>query len=171
MKALRRALVFGLASWCLASGPLCAATALPFESNSLTTFAAAHPGRPVIVHFWGLTCGNCMAELADWGKFAKRNPGALIVFVNWDRRGANDVQINQALDKAGLESLPSYELGRGFEEKLRFAVDRDWMGELPYTRLIASDGAVSTFSGAADFNQLATWLAGETQRSKVTAGR
>ncbi len=135
--------------------------ARPFDAVSLQTAINAHRGRPVIVHFWGLTCGNCMAELKDWGEFARAHPDAALILVNWDQRGARPAQIGPALQKAGLGSAQSLALEDGFEEKLRFTVDHDWMGELPYTRLIGSDGSTTTFSGSADFADLGAWLAKE----------
>lgn len=138
----------------------------PFDAESLKQILDAHKGRPLFVHFWGLTCSNCMAELKDWGAFARAHPNTTVVLVNWDQRGARPAEIGPALHKAGLSSAPSFSLADGFEEKLRFAVDRDWMGELPYTRLIAADGSATAFSGAADFTQLGSWLATQTQVSR-----
>ena len=62
--------------------------ARPFDAASLQQVLDANKAHPVIVHFWGLTCGNCMAELKDWGEFARTHPEATLVLVNWDRRGA-----------------------------------------------------------------------------------
>jgi len=138
-----------------------AAPPRPFDSASWQDLTSTHKGQPMIVHFWGLTCGNCMVEMKDWGQFAAQHPGVQIVFVNWDRRSSDSARIDQALAKAGLGGVASFALADGFEEKLRFAVDHDWMGELPYTRLIASDGTATTFSGAADFTKLSRWLAAE----------
>lgn len=135
-----------------------------FDAESWQTLLASHKGQPVIVHFWGFTCGNCMVELKDWGTFAQRHPGTSIVFVNWDRRGAKPAHIADTLEKAGLGGVGSYTLANGFEEKLRFAVDHDWMGELPYTRLIASDGTRTAFSGTADFTELSKWLDAKPQK-------
>ncbi|MBY0559508.1 hypothetical protein [Hyphomicrobium sp.] len=137
--------------------------ALPFEAESLKQILDAHKGRPLIVHFWGLTCSNCMAELTGWGAFTRAHPDATLVLVNWDQRGARPAEIGPALQKAGLGSVSSFALGSGFEERLRFAVGPDWMGELPYTRLIAGDGSVKAFSGPADFEQLGSWLAKQSQ--------
>jgi len=130
-----------------------------FEAGSLEAIASASKGHPVIVHFWGLTCSNCMAELKDWGAFARAHPEARIVLVNWDQRGGDEKRMVKALGDAGLGGVTSFVLGSGFEEKLRFAVDPGWMGELPYTRLTKSDGSVTTFSGAADFQEINRWLA------------
>ncbi|SFV32134.1 TlpA family protein disulfide reductase [Hyphomicrobium facile] len=138
-------------------------TARPFEADSLKQILDAQKGRPVIVHFWGLTCSNCMAELKDWGAFTRAHPDAMMVLVNWDQRGARPAEISPTLQKAGLGSVSSFVLGNGFEEKLRFAVGQDWMGELPYTRLIAGDGSATAFSGPADFEQLGSWLAKQSQ--------
>jgi thiol-disulfide isomerase/thioredoxin len=131
----------------------------PFDSGSWQEITGAHKGQPVIVHFWGFSCGNCMVELKDWGQFASEHPGTTIVLVNWDHHAAEPDRIAASLAKAGLGGVQSLALSNGFEEKLRFAVDPNWMGELPYTRLIASDGSATAFSGSADFEKLKNWLA------------
>lgn len=158
----RRVAVFLMLVWC-ASSPASAEPPRTFDTASWQALASSHKSGPVIVHFWGFSCGNCMAELADWGKFAQKHPGTAIAFVNWDRRGADPRRIEKALAKSGLEKVESFTLAGGFEEKLRFAVDHDWMGELPYTRLIARDGTVKTFSGTADFDSLSQWLGAAKQ--------
>lgn len=165
-KTVMRAAVAGLLmTISLVSQPARAANAPRlFDGANWQTLASSHKGRPLIVHFWGFTCGNCMVEMNDWGRFAKEHPGVAIAFVNWDRRGADESRIAQALAKAGLGNVQSFVLANGFEEKLRFAVDRDWMGELPYTRLIDSNGKATTFSGTADFKKLSQWLEAETRR-------
>jgi thiol-disulfide isomerase/thioredoxin len=136
-------------------------TARMFDKASWSEVLKTRKGQPLIVHFWGLTCPICIVELKDWGKFAAEHPGTAIVLVNWDRRPEKPKRINAALKKAGLGNLPSLALADGYEEKLRFAVDHDWMGELPYTRLIGRDGKVTTFSGSADFHTLTEWVAKE----------
>ncbi len=160
-----RVVALGLMVLDLMGGLACAPTfagepARAFVATSLAEVADANKGRPVIVHCWGLTCGPCLAELSAWGGFPRTHPDIRMVLVNWDRRGGDAARTAKTLDEAGLGGVPRFALGDGFEEKLRFAVDRDWMGELPYTRLVQRDGTVSTFSGAADFKALDGWLAG-----------
>jgi thiol-disulfide isomerase/thioredoxin len=164
MNSVLRRILFGFVIACFVSGPSIAGEPpRVFDNASWQALLDAHKGQPVIVHFWGFTCGNCMVELKEWGEFAEAHPGAAIAFVNWDRHGADPARIEKTLAKSGLGSVESYTLGKGFEEKLRFAVDHDWLGELPYTRLIAGDGTVTTFSGAADFQHLSAWLGPEKQ--------
>jgi thiol-disulfide isomerase/thioredoxin len=160
---VRRAGIFALGCvllWSGLSAARAAETPRPFEATSLKALFDDNKGRPLIVHFWGLTCGPCLAELSAWGNFLRTHPDTRIVLVNWDRRGGDPARMAKTLDGAGLGGVASFALGDGFEEKLRFAVDRDWMGELPYTRLVQRDGGVTPFSGAADFKMLERWLAG-----------
>lgn len=158
MSAIVRCVATVLMLVCFACGPANAEPPRTFDDASWQALLNSHKGQPVIVHFWGFSCGNCMVELADWGKFARENPGMAIAFVNWDRHGADARRIEKALAKSGLGGVESYTLANGFEEKLRFAVDHDWMGELPYTRLIERDGTAKSFSGTADFESLSQWL-------------
>jgi thiol-disulfide isomerase/thioredoxin len=170
MKGSARILAMMLMLVCSGAGKAAAEPPRVFDSTSWQALLNAHKGQPVIVHFWGFTCGNCMVELDAWGRFAEKHRGAKIAFVNWDRRGADPARIDRALAKSGMGEIESYVLANGFEEKLRFAVDHDWMGELPYTRLISGDGSVTTFSGAADFEQLSKWLEPGNQSRRIRAG-
>lgn len=68
--------------------------ARPFEADSLKQILHTRQGRPLIIHFWGLTCSNCMAELKDWGAFTRAHPDAMLVLVNWDQRGARPAEIS-----------------------------------------------------------------------------
>jgi hypothetical protein len=60
--------------------------------------------------------------------------------------------------RSTLRRAETWTLADDFEQRIRFAIDRDWMGELPRTQLIAQDGSVTTVSGAMDFSKLAAWL-------------
>ncbi len=138
-----------------------AAQASPPRALTLETWPqlqASLQDKPAIVHFWSVTCAICMAELPEWGAFAARNPDLRIVFVNWDRE-PDAARMATMLAKAKLSQVESWMIAEDFEEKLRFAIDREWMGEMPRTRLVAADGSVTSFSGAADFAKLTDWLA------------
>src|SRR5215469_3282256 len=68
----------------LASSSANAAGPSPFVEGSWSQLRDAHKGRPVIVHFWGMTCGPCLAELPKWGEFAQKNNKADLVLVEAD---------------------------------------------------------------------------------------
>ena len=80
------------------------------------------------------------------------------MLINWETRPQPEDRIRNTLAKAGLADAEQWALADDFEQKIRFAIDRDWMGELPRTQLIAPYGSVTTISGATDFAKLAAWL-------------
>jgi thiol-disulfide isomerase/thioredoxin len=129
-----------------------------FGEGSWQDLTGAHKGQKIIVHFWSLSCAPCLTELPEWGKFLAGHPGAPLVLINWESRPQPADRIRATLAKAGLAGAETWTLADDFEQKIRFAIDRDWMGELPRTQLIAQDGSVTTLSGAMDFSKLAAWL-------------
>lgn len=157
-QGLRRALIaIGALAFASAASADTAAGPRPLTTETWPQLAATLKDRPTIVHVWGVTCSICMVELPEWGAFAARHPEVRIVLVNWDRE-PDPARISTTLGKANLASVESWGLAQGFEEKVRFAFDRDWMGEMPRTRLISSSGASISYSGAADFAKLAAWI-------------
>ena len=92
------------------------------------------------------------------GKIPCWAPWRAAVLVNWESRPQPADRIRATLVKAGLAGAEQWALADGFEQKIRFAIDRDWMGELPRTQLIGRDGSVTTLSGAMDFSKLTAWL-------------
>jgi hypothetical protein len=129
-----------------------------FGQGSWHDLTGAHKGQKLIVHFWSLACAPCLTELPEWGKFLAGHPGAPLVLVNWETRPQPEDRIRNTLAKVGLAGAEQWALADDFEQKIRFAIDRDWMGELPRTQLIAPDGSLTTFAGAMDFAKLAAWL-------------
>ncbi len=53
-----------------------------FQSGSIGEILKSAQGRPAIVHFWGATCGPCIVELPEWGKFAASRPDANLNIVH-----------------------------------------------------------------------------------------
>lgn len=128
----------------------------PFTRGSWQELRQAHDGQPMIVHFWGFTCGPCLAELPDWGKFAGAHPGLALVTIADDPVADEKSQIG-ALRDAGLGEAENWSFADAFNERLRFEVNPHWHGELPYTVFIAADGAVTATSGAVDFSTVRSW--------------
>lgn len=136
------------------------AQALDFRPYGRGTFAQivkAHAGKPLIVHFWSVTCPPCIAELPQWTKMIDDRKDVDIVFVNTD--GDEDRPRAKArLEKVGLAKATHYAFADDFVEKLYFEADTTWRGELPFTALVAPDGAVMAVTGAIDDPLVVKWL-------------
>ena len=129
----------------------------PYGRGAFGQILKAHAGRSLIVHFWSVTCPPCLVELPQWAKMLDERKGVDIVFVNVDDDEERPRAESRA-EKAGLGKGKHYGFSDSFVEKLYFEADKKWQGELPFTALVASDGAVTTVAGAVDDPVVAKWL-------------
>ncbi len=110
---------------------------------------------PIVVHFWGVTCGPCLTEMPQWGRFVTDNLGYKVVFIQVD-----DVStgiMSQLLAKAHLAQAINYKLTTPFDEFMRYEVDPKWGGETPYTILVNASGQQTQLNGLVNFGKLRQW--------------
>jgi thiol-disulfide isomerase/thioredoxin len=115
-----------------------------------------HANKPLVVHFWGVTCGPCLTEMPQWGRFVKDNRDYKVVFVQVD-----DVStgiMTQLLSKAHLAQAVNYKLITPFDELMRYEVDAKWVGETPFTILVNTSGQTAQMNGLVNFTQLKKWF-------------
>lgn len=129
----------------------------PYGRGAFAQLIKAHAGKPLILHFWSVTCPACLAELPQWAKIASEKKGIDIVFVNADS-DEDRARAQARMEKAGLANADHYGFADDFVEKLYFEADNSWRGELPFTALVAPDGAVVTVTGAVDDPLIVEWL-------------
>ena len=160
---LRLTRIAALALFALASGQAAALDFKPYGRGRFAQIVKAHAGRPLIVHFWSVTCPPCIAELPQWAKMVDERKDVDIVFVNTD--GEEDrARAGARAEKVGLDKAAHYGFADDFVEKLYFEADKGWRGELPFTALVAPDGAVTSVTGAVDDPLVVKWLAKSAER-------
>jgi thiol-disulfide isomerase/thioredoxin len=129
----------------------------PYARGSFAELRKAHAGRPLVVHFWSVTCAPCIAELADWARIAREKNGIDIVFVNVD--GERDrAKARARLERAGLAGAVHYGAAEALLERLFPEVDAAWGGDLPFTAMIDAKGKLVTVTGPVDDPPIAQWL-------------
>jgi len=73
----------------------------------------------------------CLCSMPDRasrvGEIPCRASGAPLVLVNWETRPQPEDRIRNTLAKSGLAGTEQWALADDFEQKIRFAIDRDWM--------------------------------------------
>ena len=129
-----------------------------FQRGSWQAILRTHAGRPMMVNFWGVTCGPCKVELPLLGKFVRDNPGVDVVTVNADLVPNPRESALSMLHKAGLSSVENWTFSDGFVERLRFEIDPTWQGDIPRTTLIARDGMITTIEGIVDLAKVKRWF-------------
>ncbi len=150
--------VVTLALFALACGEAAALDFKPYGRGGFATIVKAHAGRPLIVHFWSVTCPPCIVELPQWAKMLDERKDVDIVFVNTDDE-EDRARAEARAEKVGLGKATHYGFADDFVEKLYFEADKGWRGELPFTALVSPDGAVTSVTGAVDDPLVVKWLA------------
>lgn len=129
----------------------------PFVPGSFAEIRKARAGKPVVVHFWSVTCPACVAELADWGKISRERRDVDLVIVNADQPNER-ARVELRLEKAGLREATHFAFADPFVDRLYFEVDRHWRGELPFTALISASGGMEMVTGPLDDPQITAWF-------------
>jgi thiol-disulfide isomerase/thioredoxin len=130
----------------------------PFKRGSWQQILKAHEGRPVVVHFWGLTCGPCRIEMPKWGRLLQERPDLELIAIDADLVPNSAELVTAELAKTGLAGAENWMFADDFVERLRFEINPRWRGEIPITLLIAAGGRTSTIEGAADSGAVRAWL-------------
>lgn len=163
---MRRWLLAALVLMLFPAGTVDSATSAdlrPFIRGSWQQLRKLHAGEPIVAHFWGLTCGPCLAELPDWAKEAKARADLHLVLIDADPFGDDPASAWKALAQSGLAKEENWIFADSFGERLRYEIDPHWHGEMPYTLLIGRDGTVTPVTGLMDFARLKTWLDKEAE--------
>ena len=131
----------------------------PFGRGSWQQIRRAHAGEPLVVHFWGVTCGPCRAEMPQWGRFLNEREDLRLVTVDADLVPNAPTAVEAMLAESGLSArAENWMFSDDFVERLRYEIDPHWQGEIPRTVLIAADGTTTALEGVADFAEIRAWL-------------
>jgi thiol-disulfide isomerase/thioredoxin len=130
----------------------------PFGRGSWQQIRRAHAGEPLVVHFWGVTCGPCRAEMPQWGRLLAERTGLHLVTIDADLVPNAPSAVRTMLGESGLARADNWMFSDDFVERLRYEIDPQWQGEIPRTVLIAADGTTTSLEGVADFAEIRAWL-------------
>jgi thiol-disulfide isomerase/thioredoxin len=135
-----------------------------FERGSWKAILSEHAGQPLVVHFWGVTCGPCRVELPEWGRLLSERKDLNFVTVNADLVQDAPEAVTRFLADAGVLAAESWSFSNQFAERLRYEINPEWQGEIPATYLIARDGSGAWIDGSADMNDIRAWLDRQRER-------
>jgi thiol-disulfide isomerase/thioredoxin len=130
---------------------------IPFRSFGLgdwSKLTSSSGQKPIVIHFWGVTCGPCMAEMPKWGAFVAKNKDLHIVFIQVDE--VTKAKMSRFIIRSHLEAAENYTLTEPFDEIIRYEVDPKWQGETPVTFLI-SKSSNKRLSGPVNFDTIKSW--------------
>jgi thiol-disulfide isomerase/thioredoxin len=129
----------------------------PFKRGSWKEIRRTHADQPIVVHFWGLTCGPCRVEMPKWGRLLQERPDLKLIAIDADFIPNAASLVAEMLEKTGLAGAENWMFADDFVERLRFEINPRWRGEIPMTLMIARDGKTTTIEGMADPAQVRAW--------------
>lgn len=145
---MRRALL-ALALVIAATAQASAAELRPFTTGSVTAIKEQFSGRPFILVLWSTSCTHCANELRMLGRFARKDPALPLALVSTDTP-EDGKDIRAALKRFGLGRIDTWVFADGVPERLRFAIDPAWRGELPRSYLFDAAHRREAHAGAID---------------------
>ena len=126
-----------------------------YQFGDWSAITKKYTNQAVAIHFWGTTCGPCITELPEWGRYLKSNKNIKAIFVQVD--DVSGAMIRKRLQSAKLDKYDHYYLASNFDEFIYFEVDRTWHGEIPMTILIGKDGKKERILGSVEFKDIKKW--------------
>lgn len=150
MRAVRILLALWLC-WAAAAGAAVAADAAPGFSRIDAAAArqlvdpAAHRA-PTILALWSSECVHCKKNLALFAAMAQADPGLRLVTLAVEPA---EPPLGAILDRLGVPGA-RFAYGDDAPERLDFAIDPGWRGELPRTLFFDGRGGVQAVSGVVD---------------------
>ncbi|MBL9209653.1 MAG: redoxin domain-containing protein [Opitutaceae bacterium] len=160
--------LFSRRSWCVALlagglsvaglGAASAPELRTFDARSLAAIKQAHAGRPFLVAFWSVSCEPCREEMMIVADLHRRFPNVPIVLVAADAPPHREA-VRRFLSGYTLGRIETWQFGEESMERLRYAVDKSWAGELPRSYFFNAAHEATAHSGVVDAKWLGDWLA------------
>lgn len=147
----------GLLGLLLLALPAMAGDLRPFDRGSRAAIEQTHAGKPFVLAFWSVDCAYCPEEIKHLGALVRQRSDIRLVLVSVD-----SMEMRSEAGKKLAEYLPEG-LGERWifagddPDRLYFAVDRKWHGELPRTYFYDGKGGVQGKSGRVNSVWLAEW--------------
>jgi thiol-disulfide isomerase/thioredoxin len=138
-----------------------AAELQPFVAGSMQQIRSAHADQPFVLMLWSITCSHCQEELARLGSLQRQHPELKIILVSTDTPDDAEA-IRTLLARHGLARTEAWVYADEFVERLRFAIDPRWGGELPRSYFFDHRHRVTAHSGALTLAQLQRWAVAAT---------
>ena len=140
-----------------ASAATASAGLKPFVSDSLQQIISSRQGAPFILVLWSIDCPPCLQELARLQQLRTQFHATSLVLVSTDEMQlANEV--TQLLSDFELDQMDSWIFAEPMPERLRYAIDPAWYGELPRAYFYRSGGQRIAHSGSLSSAVLQQWL-------------
>lgn len=130
---------------------------LRFGADSLADVERRYAGERFIAVLWSLDCAPCRRELELLGDLRRAEPDLKVVLIATDGP-EHEPAVTEVLGAYDLSDAESWIFADANVEKLRYAVDPAWFGEMPRAYLYEPDSTRRGISGPLAKNAVLEWL-------------
>ncbi len=128
-----------------------------FTPDSLQRIQQRHQGRPFLLIVWSLDCTSCVRELNTLADQVKRHPNLPLIMVSTDDPSRHPA-VQAMLAKHGLDRLETWIFEEGNAQRLRYAIDKTWYGEMPRSYFYDARHQRVPLSGVLTADHINAWL-------------
>lgn len=129
----------------------------PFDAASLSALRKTHAGRPFVLAFWSIYCEPCRDEMAEWNAIKRLYPSLPIELVSTDAPSERAL-IDAFFAKYPPGAVQKWVFSDAFSERVRYAVDKRWRGELPRSYFYDAAHNPQVRSGKVGRAWIAAWM-------------
>lgn len=149
----------------VATGTASAGELRPFDAGSMDAIRAARAGQGFVLAFWSTQCAPCRQEMALWNSIARKYPKLPIVLVATDPPGEEEL-VTRFLARYDPGPVERWAFADEFSERVRYAVDRGWRGELPRAYFFDAEHRPEARSGLIDRTWIENWIARQAKPAR-----
>jgi thiol-disulfide isomerase/thioredoxin len=155
--ASRSVILVVLAAALMLATSVSAAELRPFDAKSPEAIRAANAGKPFVLAFWSVYCEPCREEMALWKSMRHKYPEVPVILVATDPPEER-AMVEKFLARFSPGPVQTWTFADDFAERVRFAVDRSWRGELPRTYFFDASHRPLARSGIPDRAWVEDWF-------------
>ena len=124
-----------------------------FAVDSLTAIETRYQGQSFVLALWSLECPPCYKELAMLAEWQRQTPGSKLVLVSTDSDAPPD-ELTRTLGRFDFLQAEQWLFSDSNAQRLRYAIDPLWRGELPRSYLYKANQGRKAVSGLLDEDDL-----------------
>jgi len=120
--------------------------------------ARENAGRPYVLALWSIRCEPCIREMPLWRELQARHPHVRIVLVAADPPQDRD-QVLAFLERHDPGGVQRWQFTGEADERIRYAIDPRWRGELPRAYFFDAAHRVTVTTGLVERAEAERWFA------------
>ena len=129
-----------------------------FNVGSYQQILNQNTSKPFILAIWSIDCPSCLKDMAVLYQFHQNHPELNIVMLSTDEPDTIE-EVKTILTTHKLDDLDNWIFGNDDAQKMRYAIDPTWYGELPRTYFFSSSHQRTGKSGALKIEEFEAQIA------------